>query len=138
MPGLHALWLRARNLFRKRLDRDLDDEMRFHFETAVEEKIQSGIEPGRAHFEARREVGNATVLKERSRELFSFGWIETVLQDVRYALRMLRRSPDFTAAVLSLARRIGANTAIFSVVGVLLLRMLPVRRPEQLFKFERT
>jgi predicted permease len=133
MKWLHAARLRLRALRRSRLDRELHDELQFHLDMAALEKIGAGADPAQARHEASLELGNPTSLKERSREMFSFTRIESILQDVRYATRELRGSPGFTAvAALSLALGIGANTAIFSVTDALMLRKLPVRSPEQL------
>src|SRR5438105_315425 len=113
------LWRKLKSIARRRqFERDLDEEMRFHREM---------LEPGTSKF------GNATLLKEASRDVWSFTTIETFFKDLRYALRMLRRSPAFTAvAVVSLALGIGANTAIFSLIDTLTLKMLPVEQPQQL------
>ena len=86
-----------------------------------------------AEYAARRQFGNVTLIKERSREVWGWTWIETLLQDLRYALRTMRRNPGFAAvAVLSLALGTGANTAIFSLLDTILLRSLPVRNPGEL------
>ena len=133
MKFLRSLQLRARFLRRDRLQHDLDDELSYHLAMAVQDKIAAGAEPKTAQQEAVREFGNATFLKERSHDMFSFGRLEQIFQDVRYALRGLAKSPGFTGVVvLSLALGIGANTAIFSVMDALLLRSLPVSHPEQL------
>src|SRR5258707_10089818 len=110
-------------LHRRRLDRDLDDELQFHLD------MMTG---------PTRRFGNKTRFKEVSREMFSFRSLETLAQDARYALRMMRKTPVFTAiAVLSLALGIGANTAIFTLLDALLLRSLPVQNPEQLTQIVR-
>jgi hypothetical protein len=111
-------------LRRRRFNRELDEEMRFHLE-------MKGQAAGR--YAARRQFGNPTLLKEVSREMWGWNSIERLMQDVRYALRMIRRSPGLsTVVILSLALGIGANTAIFSLVDAVMLRMLPVKDPEQL------
>src|SRR5882724_10937429 len=120
--------------FRKnKLEEQLDDELRFHVEMRVREFVASGMTPEEARRKATLLFGNRVLLKEKTRDMDTVGWIETLGQDVRYALRTLNRSRAFTlAAVLSLGLGIGANTAIFSLIDVVLLKLLPVKSPQQL------
>jgi predicted permease len=122
------------NLFRRRsIDRDVADEIQSHIEEKTAELIESGISEREARSRAHREFGNAGLITESSRAVWGWTWLERLGQDLRYALRMMVRTPGFTAvALLSLALGIGANTAIFGLLDVILLRTLPVDRPEEL------
>jgi predicted permease len=115
-------------------DRDLDDELAFHLRQAIEERMARGESREQAEAAARREFGNVTHIKEVTREQRGGLWLERLVQDVRYGIRSLRRTPAFTvAAILTLALAIGANSAVFTVVHSVVLRPLPFRDADRLF-----
>jgi predicted permease len=123
-----------RNIFAKRRnDGELDDEVHSYVDLLAEEKMRAGMNPEQARRAARIELGGVEQVKEQVREARAGAWLDTVIQDIRYGLRILRKSPGFTTvAVLILALGIGANTAIFSMINGLMLHTLPVRDPGRL------
>ncbi len=129
-----SLITRLRNLWKKdSLDQNLNDELGAHLEMRADDSVAGGMAPDEARYDARKRFGNATVIKERTREMDLSAWLESLIRDIRFGVRILRRNPGpTTVSVLTLALAIGATTAIFSVVYGVLLRPLPYRDPDRI------
>jgi len=118
---------------RRTVEQELDDELQFHFEQMARAEAACGGSPEQAQLQARRRFGGMNQVKEACRDMRTLRPLEHLLQDIRFGVRLLSRSPVFTlVAVLSLALGIGANSAIFSVINVVVLRSLPVEKPGEL------
>jgi predicted permease len=127
-------WWRA-NLGRSRMESEMDAELKFHMAAYAEDLIRSGVPREEAMRRARLEFGGVEGAKEECREATGVTFVESLAQDIRYGLRMLCKSPAFTAAVVfTLALGIGATTAIFTLIDAVMLKALPVSNREQLYR----
>jgi len=118
---------------RKRMLADLEQDIRDHLERETQDNIDRGMSPEDARFAARRKFGNVARVKEQTWEVWNLVWLEQLLQDIRFGIRTLTRSPGLTvAAVTAIALGIGINVGIFSVLNGLALRLLPVPRAQEL------
>ncbi len=126
-------------MWRRRREREIDKELRFHIECQVDENLRAGMPPAEARRQALLAFGGPTQIHEECRELLPFRWMGALWADVHYAVRTLRASPAFTlTAVLSIALGIGANAAIFTLLHAALWKPLPVSRPGELFHLVRS
>ncbi|MBV9886453.1 MAG: ABC transporter permease [Acidobacteria bacterium] len=134
MRWYYKLPLRMRSLFRKdKAELELDEELRFHLQSQIEECVKQGMNPQEARHAAFRALGGVEQVKEECRDARRINFVDNFLQDGRFGLRMFRRSPGFAViACVTLALGIGATTSIFSVVKTVIFAPLPFRQPENL------
>ncbi len=132
------LRIRFRSLFRRTaVTQEIDQELQFHLEEQMEKYLRAGLTREQARRRLRLEFGGLTQISEDCHEARGVSFVEHIGQDVRYAMRMFGRTPGFTVVVvMTLALGIGANTAVFSLINAVLLKMLPVRDPEQLVQVQ--
>jgi hypothetical protein len=131
---IYTIPLRLRALLhRNRLDSELDEELRDHLDRQIEFNLASGMSPEEARVAALRKLGNAALLRDKTRATWSWNGLEQFIHDLRIGIRTLSRTPGFTlVALLVMALGIGANVAMFTVVHSVLLKPLPYSNPERL------
>ena len=134
MSALRAWFARLGGLFRKeRRDRELEAEMVSHLEMHIEDNVRAGMTPEEARRDALIKLGGVEQTKESYRDRRGLPWLDSLILDLRFGMRMLRKNPGFTAiAVLTLALGIGANTAIYSVIDAVLFNPIPYPQPDRI------
>jgi hypothetical protein len=132
----HTVPLRLRSLVcRRQVERELDDEFRFHLEQQIAADVARGFNPDESRYAALRAFGGVEQRKEECRDMRHVRIVDEVIQDIQYAVRVLRRSPGFAvAAILIMALGIGANSAMFSLIHAVLLRDLPYPDADRLIR----
>ena len=135
---MSELWRRLTILFhRERFQRELEEEMELHQILQADENQRRGMDPNEARFAAQRQLGNTALLKERGWDVWGWGAIERLWQDLRYAFRTLCRTPVFAAAtLLVLGLGIGGATTVFSLINALVLHPYPYPQPERLVEIQ--
>ena len=122
---------------RRQREEELDEEVQAHLRMAAQERMEQGETAEQARTSALREFGNVTLVKEVTRDMWGFRWLESLAQDLRYGARQLRKNPGFTVvAVITLALGIGVNTAIFSLFHDTVLARLPISHPQELVQLK--
>ena len=119
----------------RRTESELDDEIAFHLSEEADDRAAGGLAPAQARLAAKRDFGNVALIRETTREVWGWGSAERLIQDVRFAVRSLRRNPGFAlVAILTLALGVGPTAAVFGVLDAVVLRPLPVPEPHRLVR----